>query len=820
MNGFKLLGKELQRIAKNKKLLIPIIAILMVPLIYAGMFLWSFLDPYAKMDELPVAVVNSDEGATLEGVKLQLGKNLVRNLEDSDAFDFHIISEKEAMQGLDDLTYYMVIKIPKDFSENATTLLDKNPKKLQLQYISNDSYNFLASQIGETAISKIQTTMATEVSKTYAETLFSKVFEMKDGLQAASDGSGKLDSGASDLKDGANELKSNLEVLASKSIEFQDGIQTAQSGVDALHDGSGELAAGLGQLTDASGQLLNGSKDLQSGSKTLISGIAEAKNGTEALNQNMPLLVNGTKEVQAGLKEFQKQLPKQLAQSFSSQLTGSSGGMSKGINQLNASIDSGLTDKLAPQLTEGLAQNTASKISESMVESQQQQINTLEKLLTDYGVEDKDAILAALTKDAPSQEVLQQNLYQSLRPSFEAGINNGIQQTVSEIDAGFDYYQEELTKQLAATSMEKQIADAVNPVFNKLSSGLHAVNNGQEKVQSGAEQLNTGLNRLYAGAQKIGTGQETFASNMELFTKKLGEAKAGANKLDDGTNQLATGMSQLNDGATQFSDGSAKLAEGSVQLSDGTNELQKGTDELHSKLGDAADQISSIDADQDTYDMMASPVELDIHHANKVPNYGTGFAPYFISLGLFVGALLLTIIFPLNDTAGIPNNGISWFMSKFGVMALVGIIQAILTDIIILYGLDIEVQSVPLFVLFTIITSLTFITLIQFLVTLGNNPGRFVAIIILILQLTSSAGTFPLEVIPKAVQWFNPLLPMTYSVQGFKAVISNGDYGFMWHNAGILFAYIAGSIIITTIYFVWKHKKQFKNENSLNEQTA
>jgi putative membrane protein len=820
MNGFTLLGKELQRIAKDKKLLIPIIAILMVPLIYAGMFLWSFLDPYAKMDELPVAVVNSDEGATLEGVKLQLGESLVRNLKDSDAFDFHIVSEKDAMQGLDDQTYYMVIKIPNDFSNNATTLLDSNPRKLQLQYISNDSYNFLASQIGETAVSKIQTTMSQEVSKTYAETLFSKVTEMKDGFQAASDGSEQLDAGAIDLRDGAEELKDNLEVLASKSIEFQDGIQTAQSGIVALHDGTGELASGLGQLTDAGGQLLNGSQDLHTGTNSLVSGISDAQDGTDTLNQNMPLLIDGTQEVQAGLKEFQNQLPKQLAENFSNQLAGTSGDMHAGINQLHASIDSGLTDKLAPQLTEGLAQNTASEIAKSMAESQQKQISDLDKLLSSYGVENKDAILAALTKDAPSEETLQQNLYQSLQPRFEAGINKGIAQSVSEIDAGFGLYQDELAKQLTASNMEKQIADAVNPVFNKLSSGLTSVQQGQKEVQYGVSQLNTGMNQLYAGAQKLGNGEDTFASNMDLFTKKLGEAEVGAWKLHDGTYELASGMSQLADGASQFTDGSAKLADGSVQLSEGTNELQKGTDELHAKLGDAADQISSINPDQDTYEMMASPVELDIHHANKVPNYGTGFAPYFISLGLFVGALLLTIIFPLNDTAGIPNNGLSWFLSKFGVMAFVGIIQAVLTDMIVLYGLDIEVQSVPLFILFTIVTSLTFITLIQFLVTLGNNPGRFVAIIILILQLTSSAGTFPLEVIPKAVQWFNPLLPMTYSVQGFKAVISNGDYGFMWHNVGILFAYIAGSVIITTSYFIWKHKKQFKNETNMNEQVA
>ncbi|WMM91087.1 YhgE/Pip family protein [Heyndrickxia coagulans] len=99
--------------------------------------------------------------------------------------------------------------------------------------------------------------------------------------------------------------------------------------------------------------------------------------------------------------------------------------------------------------------------------------------------------------------------------------------------------------------------------------------------------------------------------------------------------------------------------------------------------------------------------------------------------------------------------------------------------------------------------------LIQFLVTFLQNPGRFLAIVILILQLTSSAGTFPLEVIPKFIQWFNPLLPMTYSVRGFKAVVSSGEMGVMWQNAGILLIYIAAAEILTLLYFVIRYRRQY-----------
>jgi putative membrane protein len=129
---------------------------------------------------------------------------------------------------------------------------------------------------------------------------------------------------------------------------------------------------------------------------------------------------------------------------------------------------------------------------------------------------------------------------------------------------------------------------------------------------------------------------------------------------------------------------------------------------------------------------------------------------------------------------------------------------------LLLYGLDLEVESVPLFLLFSIITSLTFIALIQLLVTTLGDPGRFIAIIILILQLTTSAGTFPLELIPNALQPISAILPMTYSVSGLKAVISSGDFSFMWHNMAILAGYLSTFMFLTFCYFHFKHKHQFE----------
>ncbi|SFC27016.1 YhgE/Pip C-terminal domain-containing protein [Bacillus sp. 491mf] len=208
--------------------------------------------------------------------------------------------------------------------------------------------------------------------------------------------------------------------------------------------------------------------------------------------------------------------------------------------------------------------------------------------------------------------------------------------------------------------------------------------------------------------------------------------------------------------------------------------------------------------------MFASPVNVKTEKMAEVPNYGTGFTPYFLSLGLFVGALLLSIVFPLRETVGIPKSGFSWFISKFGVLFAVGVIQALVADAVLLSSwLGVHVQSVPYFILFSIITSLSFIALVQFLVTTFGDAGRFIAILTLILQLTTSAGTFPLELIPEWLQVCNAWFPMTYSVSGLKAVVSSGDFGFMWQNAGILMIFIVLLSLGTIGTLTWMHKRQY-----------
>lgn len=799
---------EWKKIFQDKKVLIAIIAILFVPLMYAGMFLWSFWDPYDHLEDLPVAIVNEDTGATYEGEHLEIGNELVDKLKENDEFQFHFVSKEEGYRDLKKQKYYLLVEIPEDFSHNATTVMADKPEKLQLKYVPNESYNFLSSQIGETAMKEIKLAISKEVSATYAETMFDKVTEVADGLKEANDGTNSLHEGAMEINDGSRSLEEHLAIFHSQSNLFTDGIHDAYSGAGDLRDGFSELADGMGQLYSGSDELLTASKDVQEGSNQLANGINEASDGLQEMSRKLPELIDGTKELSDGLAQFQEQLPTQMAEAITetieSTVEDGSEKMNEGLNELQSGIESGLTDELALGLTSGIADHVA----ETIVAQQEEQGEKLAEILLKNGVDEQviGQIISALGEDAPSKDIVQQGLEQQLAPN----INAAIDQTIVGIDSGFTEYKNAVNEQLSGNStdgIKSQIKTAVDPVFNELQEGLNAIQEGQKTLQGGVHQLAEGTEQLKEGSTQLKNGQNEYVGHMQTFTKKLAEANQGASDLALGSIQLANGMSKLSDGSSRLQEGTEQLADGSTDLTEGTEKLSDGTAELNDKMHDAADEVGSVRSDDATYEMMGDPVNVDKQEMNEVPNYGTGFAPYFISLGLFVGSLLMTIVYNMNDPAKRPRNGLTWFFGKFGVMAIVGIVQALIVDFILLIGLGIEVKNVSLFIFVSIITSLVFMTLIQFLVTLFGDPGRFIAIVILILQLTTSAGTFPLELIPKVIQPLHTLLPMTYTVQAFKAVISSGDYTFMWQNIAILVAYIVVFMILTATYFVFKHKK-------------
>ncbi|OTW90821.1 YhgE/Pip domain-containing protein [Bacillus thuringiensis serovar sumiyoshiensis] len=928
MKGNQLLRKEFTEIIKNKKILIPIIAVLFVPILYAGMFLWAFWDPYKQLDDLPVAVVNLDKGAVFDGKPIEVGKGLVDNLKDNKSFKWEFVSEKEAKKGMEGRKYYMLVRIPDDFSSNATTLLKDNPKPLNLEYIPNESLNFLSSQIGGTAIEKIKGEVASTLTKTYAEKMFDSIQDVSKGLADGAEGANKLHDGSSELHDGSSKVTDGLHTLQGKSGEMKDGAQKLADGSNKLVDGSGkvtnglntlnsktgEMQIGIGKLVDGSGKVTNGlntlnskTSEMQTGIGKLIDGSGKVTDGLNTLNSKTGEMQKGIGELHDGSEKVTGGLNKLVSKSGElktgttdlsngmgklvegqSQLEEGSQAIQKGLQDLNSNVQKSAADleemqSKVPSILNtvnekidgaGANVNQLNELTQSTAgdaKTATQDVANLQKQIESLPKEYQEQLQPFITSAVKSTATVQQ------KATGVAGGTNKLNEEVKQLKGEINQKTNGLQNELPNPAGVKILAGGIAKLTNaqnefvskfhgfgegldnakigadKLKDGSVQLIDGVAQLQSGSGKVTAGLGQLSAGANQMAGGVNQLANGSSQVTGGLGTLSAGANQMAGGVNQLADGSSQvtgglgtlsvganqmaggvnqladgsnqvttglgtlngglnkMSTGSTQLIDGVNKLADGSGKVTDGLVKVNDGSGELAEKLGEGAEKTGEVKGTDKTYDMFASPVKVKTEKMAEVPNYGTGFTPYFLSIGLFVGALLLSIVYPLRDTVGVPKSGFSWFISKFGVLLSVGIIQAIVADVILLFGLGVEVQSIPYFILFSIVTSLAFIALIQCLVTAFGDAGRFIAIITLIIQLTTSAGTFPLELIPKFLQPFNAWLPMTYSVSGLKAVVSSGDFNFMWQNVGVLMIFIVVLSLGTIAALTWMHKRQFRN---------
>ncbi|MEH7155829.1 YhgE/Pip domain-containing protein [Neobacillus drentensis] len=763
---------EFLRIIRTRKLLIAIIGVMTIPVLYSGTYLWAFWDPYAHLDRMPVAIVNNDHGAEYNGKQLTIGTDLVDNLKKKNTFNWEFVSASKAKQGLMNEEYYLEIEIPKDFSKNATTLQSDNPKKLNLIYTVNEGNNYLSSKIGDSAVEKIKEAVSSSVTKTYAESMFDNIKDVATGLNKASDGAGelydgvveakegtrslsdgitsagsgaeKLANGAKSVDKGAKTIKQNLGVLAEKAVAFSNGVESASSGSEQLQSGLKQFSTGLTQLKDGNTKLLAGANKAEEGTKQLSDGLASVAG-------NLPDLQTGTKQLEDG----------------SSHLSASLDKWKTGADQTKTGADT---------VSQGL-QQLLGQVS-NMVEN---------------------------TNDPTEKEKL-----------------NALMNSLAQLSEG---------SQQVATGV-----DTLSTSAGQLKQGAGSLAAGATKLNQGQVKLAAGINQLSNGSKQVLDGQGQLTQGLTLFGSKLDEAQSGLGKIESGSSSLTTGLGKLASGSTLLQDGTSKLAQGSNQLATGTSSLYKGeqdlttgmsslssgsaelnsgmtkladgSKELSNQLADGAKDTSDVKANNQVYEMFATPVHLEDKKINHVPNYGSGLAPYFLSLSLFVGALMLSVIFPMYEPASKPKNGFSWFIGKTGVILAVGIGQALLVDAVMLLGLGLDVKSVPYFILLSIFTSWAFLAIIQFLVTALDNPGRFLAVIILILQLTGSAGTYPIELSPKFLQNIMEYLPMTYTISGFRAVISSGDFSFMWNNIGHIAIFFILFLAATLTFFIVKFKRR------------
>lgn len=274
ISGFHI-GSNFRRFAHGFLPPAAIAVVMLIPLIFGGLFVWSYYDPIGNLNRMPVALVNSDEG--------DAGQRVVDGLLERKPLDFYVVDADEARQGIADGTYYMGVEIPKDFTQSVTSVNTPDPHQAKLNVTLNETNGFIPTMLGNQAATIMTYTVSGTVGEQVANQLFIGFNTVGEGLTEAADGAKRLNEGAAEASDGGQQL---------------------DSGAVQLNDGARTLNDGLGKLSDGATQLDDGVSRLQNGATRLDEGIGAASAGADRLADGMVKLSDGTSQLGDGAEQI------------------------------------------------------------------------------------------------------------------------------------------------------------------------------------------------------------------------------------------------------------------------------------------------------------------------------------------------------------------------------------------------------------------------------------------------------------------------------------------------------------------------------------
>ncbi len=675
---------EWRHLCKNKILLLSMAVISFIPIMYSGFFLGSIWDPYGQVKNLPVAFVNEDKGAQLNGQVLNIGQSVEQKLKNNHDLGWEFVNKQQADDRVNSGHFYAVVTVPTDFSAKAASITAAQPQQAVIHYTTTPAKNYIGSLVSNQAAEKVKASVAEQITQAYAKGVLENVDKLGDGLETAAGGAAKLHGGLTQLQAGAQTYTGGVKQLAVNQRAMANGLAR-------LGDGSRQLQAGLGQLS----------------------------NGLPSESQ-VAQLTNDMKQLQAGL------------------------------NQLNASVHN----------------------PSPMLVSQQNKVQSEAQILA----QTMQTAAADLTAAGGTLQTLGHDAVAS------GGSTTITLPQISQLSRALNKTQT-ISVQAAALLKDLQIL-------------TQSLSTQQAQLQTGVSTLNNGVNQL--------------APNATAALNGYNSVRAVNNQLLAGSSSLANGLAQAQTGSQQLANGARLLDNRSGVLTNGVSQLADGADTLATKLADASRQIKIQPTGAATQQRMANPVKSETTKQGDVPNYGYALAPYVLSLSLFVGAIALNIIYPIRKTFAEQENAFRWWLAKASVTGVAAFVQATILMLIMVYCLGLVPDHPVNFIGAIYLTSFVYMSIVSLLVIVLDNPGRFLAMVLLVLQLGSSEGTFPIQTANNFFQAVNPLVPMTYSIRALRQAISGGlGSSFYSDSMWVLAGFLLAANLLMIGFFIYRGKRKF-----------
>ena len=712
-NIVRIFRDDLKDIFTNLSVVIVIIALAILPSLYAWFNIKASWDPYGNTSNIAVAVVNNDEGAILLDKNLNVGDQLIDKLKDNNSLGWKFVSSKEAKKGVETGKYYASIEIPKNFSKNIISVLSKKVEKANINYTVNEKINAIAPKITDKGASTIQSQVNQTVIKTASEAVFKILNE----------------SGIS--------LEENLPMLTrieNSLIEVQGKFNKIDNILNTATEASTQIGEIAKLLQDDMPQIentLKNSIDLSSDVKNFLS------NTKSSLNNILPTIKNDL----------------QIINTVSSSASSNVGDL---INAINNGYEN------APELVKSLYDKVNNLLSLA---------STLENFLTKL---DKIMPGSSLGNTIESIQFIKNKLdsVNSILTKIQDQINNGQKPSLDNLNGILTVLNDvnSITGDII-NNFDSKIASPINDIFNKGMSVSGDVITVLENAEDKLPKINTVLG---TAINFTGDADEAIA----YIKSKLPEAKAALDK-------LVNAMSIVNN-------------------SEDMNEL------ISFLKNDVIEQAN----------FLAEPVTLVTKSLYPMKNYGSAMTPFYTVLSLWVGVVLLTSLLSTEVHGEYKTYEI--YFGRGLTFLSIALVQGLIVSVGDIYLLGVSVTNPALFIGLSLLISLVFTFIVYSLVSVFGNIGKSLAVILLVIQVAGSGGTFPIQVTPKFFQNVNPFLPFTYGIRSLREAVAGVYLPNLQKDIVVLLIFLVISIILNVILkgplnkILFKFTEKFK-ESRLTE---
>ena len=695
-NIIEIFRKDIKEVFRKTNTWIIIVGLIFLPSMYAWPNILSSWDPYGHTNNIKVAVTSEDDGATVDGKELNLGKSLVEGLKNNKNLDWQFVSNKQqAEDGVRIGDYYASIVVPKNFSQDMTSVSRTEPKRATIEYTVNEKINAISPKITNSGASAI----ANNISKNFVETangiIFEKLHEAGIKFEENLPSIEKAKEEIFKLNDNFSTYESTLSELIGKVEYGYNILNNVQNTLPEID----RVATNSIMIADKAGITIN---NIQGFNERLL----------PIINNHLNVVEEVSKEANVIAKELQQKPDK-----------------TEEIKARQKALDSRLqasTERL--QFVKNIFEYFNKLSSERLFNNQLERVTTL-------------------SNDITTIKEVNNNIYNKM-----------------------DHYDE--------------IADTVKEEFVNKSARVNEVSSN----------MNSKLN------VEVAPLISQVLSKAEVNIDKVSGIIAGAQ------GELPAVERKLSETEVKISNAYGKLLSLQAQMPSAKSKIQKLTDEIK-KADSGIDKnqlfnLLKVDYKQQA-EFFANPVKLQENKLYHIENYGSAMTPFYTVLSIWVGSLLMSSL--LTTKVEDEEKKYKPYQKYFGrglLFVIISLFQTLIITLGDMYVLGTQATSPYRFVLYALLISLLFSSIIYTIVCILGNVGKAVCIVLLVLQLGSSGGTFPIQMTSEFFQALYPKVPFTYSIGLLREAVGGVYIPAVERDIKILFIYliivlVGGAILVS-----------------------